>query len=89
MSDTILIDGDLADFLPIVGVTVVIPQPGKLTATGKAQKFAMREAMVRELGASEMHQPIGARALMSRNIVTHGRARPPPLGSITSKSNTR
>lgn len=36
MSDTILIDGDLADFLPLVGVTVVIPQPGKLTATGKA-----------------------------------------------------
>lgn len=34
MSDTILIDGDLADFLPIVGVTVVIPQPGKLTASG-------------------------------------------------------
>jgi len=36
MSDTILQDGDIANFIPAFGAAVVVVQPGKLRASGPA-----------------------------------------------------
>lgn len=36
MSDYILIDGDMANFLPTFGAAIVVVQPGTLTASGEA-----------------------------------------------------
>ena len=36
MSDKILIDGDLANFMPTFGAAIVVVQPGQMKASGKA-----------------------------------------------------
>ena len=45
MSDYILIDGDLANFMPSFGAAIVVVRPGTLTASG-ASKFSGKNVCV-------------------------------------------